>query len=222
MINRIVVLGDSTLQFNDYQKYPQTGWPQALPRFLKWGISILNFAKNGRSTKSFILEGRLDEAIQMIQQGDLVIIQFGHNDSKDDPNRYTHPFGEYQSNLKEMICKVKNVGGAPILLTSIAERVFLDNKIVNTHGEYPKAMQEVALQEDVPCIDMFTLTKEKLEIAGVEGSKKFFMNFKADEYETHPLQSQDNTHLRYDGAYMVAMCFVEEMKRQKLYLEIFR
>ena len=107
MINRIITLGDSTMQFNNFSKFPQTGWPQALDRFVK--VPIKNFARNGRSTKSFIDQGLFQEALDEIKENDLVLIEFGHNDLKiADPLRYTEPYGSYQENLKFMALEVLN------------------------------------------------------------------------------------------------------------------
>lgn len=217
---KIITLGDSTLQFNNYLKYPQTGWPQALTRFLKYDVIIKNFAKNGRSTKSFLDEGRLDEALQYMEKGDLVLIQFGHNDLKDDPLRHTDPYGSYQANLKKMVIESKKRGCDVILLTSIAERVFKDGKVVNTHGLYPEAMKALAQELEIPCLDIHARTMEVLNSVGEEGSKMFFMNYKDGTYPDVP-GKEDDTHLRYDGAFMVATCFYEEMMKLNLRKELF-
>lgn len=222
MIKRIVTLGDSTMQFNNQFKYPQTGWPQALERFLIRTCPILNFAKNGRSTKSFIEQGLFKEALEEIQENDLVLIEFGHNDLKiEDSSRYTTPYGTYQDNLKYMVEEVQKKKAKVILLTSITERKFENGKLLKTHGEYPNAMKDLAKKLNVICIDLFERTREVVEQAGEELSKRFYMNFDAGLYENKMEGSNDDTHLRYEGAYMVANCFYKEMIRLKLYPEIF-
>lgn len=217
---KIITLGDSTLQFNNYLKYPQTGWPQALPRFLKYDVIIKNFAKNGRSTKSFLDEGRLDEALGYMENGDLVLIQFGHNDQKDDPLRHTDPYGSYQDNLRKMVIESKKRGCDVILLTSIAERVFKEGRAVNTHLDYPDAMKALAEELNIPCLDIHARTMEVLNSVGEEKSKMFFMNYKDGTYPNVP-GKEDDTHLRYDGAFMVATCFYEEMMKHNLRKELF-
>ena len=220
LISKIIVLGDSTLQFNNFMKYPQTGWPQALPRFLKYDVKIKNFAKNGRSTKSFLDEGRFEEALNYMEKGDLVIIQFGHNDQKDDPLRHTEPFGSYQANLKEMVIGAQSRGCDVVLLTSIAERRFVNGQIVNTHGFYPTAMKTLAKELGVPCLDLHARTMEILQEVGEEQSKMFFMNYKGSVYRNVP-EKEDDTHLRYDGAFMVANCFYEEMIKHGIRKDLF-
>lgn len=222
MIERIVTLGDSTMQFNNQFKYPQTGWPQALERFLRRNCPILNFAKNGRSTKSFIEQGLFAEALKEIKENDLVLIEFGHNDlKKEDPLRYTTAYGTYQSNLKYMVEEVQKKNAEVILLTSITERKFENGELLKTHGDYPQAMKDLAKQLDVVCIDLFEKTREVLLEEGEELSKRFYMNFEAGLYESKIEGCHDDTHLRYEGAYMVANCFYKEMTRLKLYPEIF-
>lgn len=221
-IKRVIALGDSTMQFNNWLKYPQTGWPQALDRFLKRDIPILNFAKNGRSTKSFIEQGLFSEALENVCEGDLVLIEFGHNDSKkEDCLRYTEPYGTYQDNLRYMVKEIRKKKAEVILLTSIVERKFENGLLLKTHGEYPQAMMDLAEELDVNCIDLYKKTWETVMSEGEQASKRFYMNFDAGLYENKPDASTDDTHLRYEGAYMVASCFYKEMKKQNLYPEIF-
>lgn len=217
---KIITLGDSTMQFNDYTKYPQTGWPQALTRFIKQDVQILNFAKNGRSTKSFIEQGLLEEASKYMSDGDLVLIEFGHNDSKDDSLRHTEPFTSYKENLKKMVETAQMHKCDVILLTSIAERKFVNGHVINTHGKYPEAMMELAKEMNIPCIDLHKLTMEVLENTGEEKTKMFFMNFQDNTYTSIDGKS-DDTHLRYDGAFMVTKCFFEEMMKINLRKELF-
>ena len=108
-MSNIFMMGDSTMKFNNYYSYPQCGWGQGLELFVKEGVLIFNHAENGRSTKSFIDEGRFDKILKDLKKGDYVICSFGHNDEKKyDPLRYTDPFGEYQKNLGYFAKEVEN------------------------------------------------------------------------------------------------------------------
>lgn len=212
---RIICMGDSTMQYNDCTTFPQTGWVQALPRYLPKDSVIENFAKNGRSTKSFIAEGRFAEALNAVKSGDYVLIEFGHNDEKmEDANRGTLPNGEYKDNLSLFVREVRAKGAKPILLSSIARRKFTaEGKVEKTHGEYPMAVKAVAEESGVPFIDMDSLTRAMLEKVGEEKSRAFFMNFDADLYPIYPEGKSDNTHLRYDGAFMVASVAAAEFMK---------
>ena len=89
-MNKIYMMGDSTMQYNNYNSYPQTGWGQVLHLFAHEDVRIIDCAKNGRSTKSFIDEGRFQAILDKLEEGDFVICQFGHNDEKyDDATRFT-------------------------------------------------------------------------------------------------------------------------------------
>ncbi len=223
MSKRIVTLGDSTMQFNNFLKFPQTGWPQALTRFVKPDVEILNFAVNGKSTKNYIELGLFDKAYEQIQKDDLVLIEFGHNDVKiEDPLRYTEPYGSYQLNLEYMVNQCKSKGAHVILLTSITERYFSGNVLTESkHYPYVQAMLELAKRINVQCIDMYSLSKKVIESYGEVKSRQLYMYFDADIYENYPSGSVDNTHLRYDGAYEIANCFYKEMMKRKLFVDFF-
>ena len=118
---RILCLGDSIMQYNDWTSYPQTGWVQLLDRFFVPGTQILNFARNGRSTKSFISEGRFDQVLSQAQKGDFALIQFAHNDEKkNDSDRYASPEkgGEFRHNLTMFAKKLMEKGVKPLLLSA--------------------------------------------------------------------------------------------------------
>ena len=89
----LYIAGDSTAAQKYADAAPETGWGMALPFFLNKGLSVANHAVNGRSSKSFVDEGRLDVILGLIKPGDFLLIQFVHNDEKsDDPTRYTEPW----------------------------------------------------------------------------------------------------------------------------------
>ena len=204
-------MGDSTMQTNDANTYPQVGWVQALPLFILKDINIINYAKNGCSTKSFIELGLFDKALSSIESGDFCFIQFGHNDAKtDNPMRYTDAKTTYKENLRYFIQMICEKGATPILLTSIYRRHFneVGDILENTHLGYPQAMIEVGKETNTFVIDMCSYTKKHFQKLGDEGSKRLFMNFKAGEYVNYPLGLNDNSHLRFDGAYDISKIFV--------------
>ncbi len=212
---RILCLGDSIMQYNDCTTYPQTGWVQELSRFFPCGTEFLNFAKNGRSTKSFIDEGRFDEVKKAARKGDFALIQFGHNDEKkQDSARYTSPDegGAYRANLALFVEELRALGVKPIVLSPMARRKFVAaNRMEDTHGAYPAAALAEAKKLGVPAIDMASLTFACLERAGEEKSRRFFMHFDAGEYDNFPDGKSDNSHLRPDGAFAFARIAAHEL-----------
>lgn len=213
---RILCLGDSIMQYNDFSSYPQTGWVQELKRFFPEGWDFLNFARNGRSTKSFIDEGRFDLVMENAFPGDFAIIQFAHNDEKSaDSTRFTSPEkgGAFRKNLAYFVRSLREKEVFPVLMTPMARRMFENGHVKNSHGEYPDAIIETAAEEKVPCVDMNALTMEFLEKTGDEASKRFYMNFASGLYQNYPDGKTDNSHLRSDGAYIFSRIAAEEIKK---------
>ena len=194
-MKRIIYLGDSTVTYNHIATYPQTGLSQGLLWYVKDDVFIRSFAINGRSTKSFIDQGRLAAAQQEIGKGDIVLIQFGHNDQKlSDPLRYCDPYGSYQENLRRMADIARDKGAYPVILSSIARRLFDEkgNFLPGSHGEYPKAAQELAEREGIPFIELTKKTEEYLTKLGDFASRPLYV---------YP---KDNSHLQVHGAVVMA------------------
>ena len=202
-MNRVFYIGDSTVQLNKIDTYPQTGMSQVLHLYLADGIFVEPHGKNGRSTKSFIDEGRFAPVQEQMGEGDYLLIQFGHNDEKADPARHTDPFGSYQENLRFFIGEARKKGTLPVLITPIARRLFDENGHFRpgSHGTYPDAMRQLGKELGVPVADLTALTETYLAELGDEASKPLFV---------WPV---DNTHLKYDGAVKMAGFLASELKR---------
>ena len=208
----IYMMGDSTMKFNNFYSYPQTGWGQVLNLFTKEDILVFDYAENGRSSKSFIDEGRFDIILSKLKKGDYVICQFGHNDEKQyDPLRYTEPYGKYQDNMAYFAKEVEKKGCHIVYATSITRHQFKNGKCVNSHGEYPNAMLEFCKKNNYTCIDLNKLTIDLYTKLGEEKTEDFHMIFPKNTYNTYIEGKDDHSHLRYDGAVMVAELFVREI-----------
>jgi len=206
MKKRIFWAGDSTVAQNRINSYPQTGIGQVMELYLKEGITVYNFAKNGRSTKSFINEGLLDNIEKELKKGDFLFIQFGHNDQKDDEERNTKPFSTYQEYLSKYIGIAEGYGAYPVLITPLYRRIFSESGHIedNVHFDYPDAMKQLSEKLNVPVIDLCKKSKELFEKTGDEDSKKWFMHLKKGEFVSNIDGLEDNTHLRYEGAVTMA------------------
>ena len=216
MEKRIFWAGDSTVKQNDYTCFPQTGMGQAFALFIKRNIRIENYAQNGRSTKSFIAEGRLEAIDRKINEGDFLFIQFGHNDEKPDKDRHTDAFIDYQENLIKFIDVAKKHGANPVLITPLYRRLFNEDRKTlteNTHFEYPQAMIQLGEKLNVAVIDLCSKSKALIEEAGDEVSKEWFNYVPAGKYPNFPDGKEDNSHLRYEGAYRFCMIVAEELEQ---------
>ena len=203
----VFMIGDSTMADRPTpERNPYRGWGQMLPQFLDDSVAVRNFAVNGRSTKSFIDEGRWTAVLAQLQPGDYVIIQFGHNDEKrEDPKRYTDPNGSYRDNLRRFVTESRAKGATPILFTSIARRDFTPaGTLHDTHGAYPQATRDVATALHVPLVDLQQTTSALLTGAGPERSKLLFGWVAPGTNEMYPEGLSDDTHLSVTGATEVA------------------
>ena len=138
----IFMIGDSTMANKSLAGgNPERGWGHVLPGFFSEDIRVDNHAMNGRSSKSFIDEGRWDKVLSQMKKGDYVFIQFGHNDEKPRADRHTDPGTTFDANLRKFVNETRAKGGIPVLFNSIVRRNFgtADNK----------AVAEAILQDDI-------------------------------------------------------------------------
>ena len=207
----IFVCGDSTAVSYNPEVTRMVGWGQLLGDFLP-GVTVVNLSMAGRSTKTFLAEGRLEPAGQA-DPGDLVLIQFAHNDENEKkPERYTAPWTEFTENLRFFIRFAREHGAVPVLLTPICMRVWQDGKLQPTHGEYPAAMRTVAEEMNVPLIDLYAESFRIVEEMGEEGSKALFMHFAPGEDPAYPDGSEDNAHTKRAGAERFAAAAAQGLK----------
>ncbi len=208
----IFLCGDSTLADKLPTDKPETGWGMVLPDYFNTdAVQIQNHAVNGRSTKSFITEGRWQKVVSQVKKGDWVFIQFGHNDQKvADSTRSAPAQTLYRQNLIRFVNETRAKGGNPLLITPVMRRKF-DEKgmFVDQHGEYPQVVKEVAKELKVPMVDLHAKSQAVIEKHGVEGSKVLFMHYGGGIYPKFPKGIEDNTHFSRYGASVMASLVVE-------------
>lgn len=210
----IYMIGDSTMANKPLNDNPERGWGQLFPKFFNDKVKIENHAMNGRSTKSFIDEGRWDSIMLKLKKGDYVFIQFGHNDEKkENPKVYAEAHTDYKKNLEKFVNDCRQKGAIPILMTSVMRRRFDDKgNFFDTHGEYPDVVRELSKADDVLFIDMQRKTEKLIKEYGMEGSKALFLYIKPGEYKSLPTGRIDDTHSSELGATKNAQLAVEGIK----------
>jgi lysophospholipase L1-like esterase len=207
----IFMIGDSTMAQKTPDVEPERGWGQMLQPFFSDSVLFFNHAANGRSSKSFIDEGRWQTVLDNLRPGDYVIIQFGHNDPKPGLARHTDPFTTFKANLEKYVKDTRSRGSLPLLCTPIVRRTFDEQgNLSDTHGEYPKAVHQVARELKVPLLDLQLRTKNLVSALGPEKSKNIFLHVSPGVYSRRPEGVQDDTHLSPEGATAVARMAVEE------------
>ncbi|WFB36149.1 rhamnogalacturonan acetylesterase [Kiritimatiellota bacterium B12222] len=208
----IYMIGDSTMANKSTEKgNPMKGWGQVFQDYVLEDVVVANRAVDGRSSRSFVAEGRWDKIMETLQPGDWVVIQFGHNDQKKKkPAIYTDPEGDYREFLTGFVNDTRAKGANPVLVTSIYRRYFTpEGRPKNSLGKYPQATREVAAELDVPMVDLNVLTGELLAEVGEEDSKDLFVHFEAGEQPYYPNGIHDNSHLSEAGARSIAQLFAE-------------
>jgi pectinesterase len=232
----IFIIGDSTAAKKDLSTgSPERGWGMALQCYFDSAyIRVDNHAVNGRSSKSFIDEGRWDKVLSAMKPGDYVIIQFGHNDEKPAVERHTDPGSTFDYNLAKFVRETRERGGIPILMNPVVRRNFAQkplkndddeklrnttfadgsklvegDSLIDTHGLYKVAPRDVARRMNCHFIDANQITHDLEQSLGVEGSKKLHMWYKPGEEPSLPQGRQDNTHYNIYGAQVVAKLLAE-------------
>ncbi|MFT2009302.1 rhamnogalacturonan acetylesterase [Pontibacter sp. 13R65] len=203
----VYLAGNSTVVNQDEE--PWASWGQMIPRFFKPGVAIANHAESGLSLGSFMSSKRLDKVLSVLQPGDFVFIEFGHNDEKE-KGPEDGPYKSYSDRLHHFATAIKAKGATPVILTPTARRSFnQQGEMTNSHGDYPDAAKKVAAAENVALIDLTSLTTTLYETLGPEGSKKAFV--------IYPEQGlNDNTHFNPYGAYQIAKLVAQSIKDQGL------
>ncbi|MEO6611917.1 MAG: rhamnogalacturonan acetylesterase [Chitinophagaceae bacterium] len=210
---KIFLAGDSTMSIKETKAYPETGWGMPFVQFWDTTVTVVNRAKNGRSTKTFISEGLWKSIYDEARPGDYVIIQFGHNDeSVEKKERYSTP-DTFKMNLRKFIQETKQKGATPILFTPVSRRKFdKDGNAIQTHEIYSGLTREVAKEEKVLFIDLDEKSRALYQQFGTENSKLLFLQLKPGDHPNYPDGKEDNTHFNELGARMIAQLILKELK----------
>ncbi|WP_407836700.1 rhamnogalacturonan acetylesterase [Streptomyces sp. DSM 116496] len=215
-MTRIFLAGDSSVTSRQASMAPMVGWGQTLQLFVQ-GAEVINCARAGASTRSFLERGRLAWILENGVPGDLMLISFGLIDMKPGDGRFTEPFKEYQGFLRQYVNAARDRGMHPVLITSHERRVF--DKYGNMRrplGQYPAAMREVATQLSVPLIDLNEWSVAWWRHAGPDGTKALFLYLEPGEHPNYPKGVADNTHLRAHGGVECSRFIAAEMQNRAL------
>lgn len=199
----VYLIGDSTMSDKEVEAYPETGWGMPFQYYFDESVTVENHARNGRSTRTFLEEGRWQPIVEKLEKGDYVFIQFAHNDEVKTKEQYTNP-QDYQVNLTQFVTESRQKGAKPVLLTPTARRHFEDGQLLDTHRQYTALMQEVAETHEVPLIDIDKKSRELLRDLGPENSKFLYNHLEPRENPHYPEGRQDNTHFSEYGARQIA------------------
>ncbi len=211
----VYLAGNSTVV--DQTVEPYAAWGQMVPRFFRPGeVVIANHAESGETLRSFIGERRLAKVMRTIRPGDWLFVEFAHNDQKPGPS-YAEPYTTYKEQLKRFVDEARAKGATPVLVTSTQRRTFgEDGRIVNTLGDYPAAMRQLAAEEKVALIDLNAMSTRFYEALGPERSKRALVHYPAGTYPGQTAELQDDTHFSNYGAYQLARMVVQGIRDARL------
>lgn len=238
-VTTLFMIGDSTMaNKNINHGSPERGWGMVLQCYFDDGIRVDNHALNGRSSKSFIDEGRWQEVVNIIKPGDYVFIQFGHNDEKPKADRHTDPGTTFDENLRKFVRETREKGGIPVLFNCVVRRNFFKkapkndddealrkttgakvkpeegDTLYDTHGDYRYSPKHVAQEMKVAFVDANQITHDLEQGLGREKSKKLHMWFLPGEEPSIPKGRQDNTHYNIYGAHVVAHLLADAVAKE--------
>ena len=206
----IFLIGDSTVEDN---QPPFRGWGWALPRYVREGVQVHNHALSGRSSRSFREEGLFEPVEKALSAGDLLLIQFGHNDEKDD-ERHTDPDSTFPEELRRYCLSALERKAQPVLFTPVSRRFFVgQGSMLYTHGEYPRAIRRLAEEEGIPLCDLKKASRELYLSLGEEKTAELFVRLRPGEHPDFPDGHDDKTHFNAYGADQICRLAVREMRR---------
>ena len=212
----IWLAGDSTMAQKQPDKRPETGWGEALqPCFDSTAVRVANRAMNGRSTRSFVAEGRWKAIVDSLKAGDYVFIQFGHNDEKVGTGNYSSP-EDYRRNLVGFAADVRARGAHPVLFTPVVRRRFEGARLADTHGGYPDAARAAAAEAKVPLVDMTRASAALVEPMGPDSSRALWLHLEPGANPNYPAGVRDDTHFNPLGAQRMAGLAIDAMRALRL------
>jgi lysophospholipase L1-like esterase len=203
----VFVLGDSTVA--DQASEPYGSWGQMLPRFLKPGVAVANHAESGETLRASLSRRRIDKVISALNPGDLVLIQFGHNDQKQLFDGSSAPFTSYKSELKAHVDMIRSAGGRPVLVTSVERRRFdAQGNMSTTLNDYAEAVRQTSRELKTPLIDLHAMSSQLYLAMGAGASESLFA--------APPGKPVDNTHHNSYGAYVLARLVSQGLRESGL------
>lgn len=204
-IPNVYIAGDSTVMTYSSRYYPQAGWGQKIASYFTDGVKFTNKAIGGRSSKSFVKDGRLDAILTEIRPGDELFIQFGHNDASSVPERHTDPYTTYKQYLSMYVDGARQRHAVPVLITPVGRRSWDEaGRFKNDFPDYYEAMKQVAAEKNVPLLDLNARSIAFYNSVGIEGTKSLFLWLAPGVYPNWPNGVQDNTHFQEAGAVEIA------------------
>ncbi len=207
---KIVLVGDSTVALGG-------GWGPGFCKVMTPNVTCVDVALNGRSSKSFIDEGAWKKALD--EHGDYYLIQFGHNDQKDDAARHTDADGSFQTYLKRYVADVRAIGAVPVLVTSLSRRTMRDGKVVEDLKAYAEATKKVGAEEGITVVDLNALSTGMLNhMTQAQADAYDMVGHEDAAAENKGPAKLDRTHLNAQGQEVFGRMVADALVRTQVEL----
>ena len=213
----VYLAGDSTVMSYGSGNYPQQGWGGRIQDLFVGGVTFNNRAIGGRSSKSFVDEGRLASILGVIKPGDYLFVQFGHNDIYSDVRLHTDPFTSYKIYLAMYIDQSRQYGAIPVLVTPMGRRRYdSSGRFINDFVDRSAAMKQLAVEKNVPLIDLNAKSIAFYNSIGVPATTDVFLWLAPNQYAPFPNGVSDGTHFQEYGAAQLARLVVQGIEESRL------
>lgn len=218
----VYLAGDSTVMSYGSGNFPQQGWGGRLHDYFTSGVSFSNRAIGGRSSKSFVDEGRLASILGVIKPGDYLFVQFGHNDGYSDPRLHTDPYTSFKTYLSMYIDQARQYGATPVLVTPMGRRYYdSSGRFINDFVDRTAAMKQLAAAKGVALIDLNSKSIGFYNGIGVAATTDVFLYAAAGQYPRFPSGVADTTHFQDYGAGQLARLVVQGIEENRLALRTY-
>lgn len=227
-VPHMYIASDSTVQTYDKEQYPQTGWGAVLYYYIfpnrnavishdenstfEWSrvysskdLIINNKSIGGRSSKSYIVEGKLRQINKTLLPGDYLLIQWGDNDATSiRPLRYVAP-KDFMKYMEQYVQSALDRGATPVLITP-PQRYNFKNETEATisFDEYRQILLNYAAENNIPCIDLGLQGSQLLTKLGKFKGRSLYMKLPYGQYDNFHEGIDDATHFRKNGAMHLA------------------
>ena len=213
----LYLAGDSTVATLGSGSAPQQGWGGRIRDYFGGGITVVNRAIGGRSSKSFVDEGRLGAILTVIKPGDYLFVQFGHNDAYSDARLHTEPYTSYKTYLSMYIDLARQYGAIPVLVTPPGQRRYdSSGRFINDFADRAAAMRQLATEKRVALIDLNAKSMVFYNGIGVAATADVFLWLAPNQYPNFPSGVRDATHFQEYGAGQIARLVVQGIAESTL------
>ncbi|CAM5549228.1 rhamnogalacturonan acetylesterase RhgT [Streptomyces spiroverticillatus] len=214
---RLFIAGGSSATTREISRIPMLGWGQVLPLFLTPDVEVVNCARAGASTRTFIERGRLNWIREEIAPNDFLLLSFGLNDCKPEEYLNSEPFGTFQDYLRQFIDTARERHAHPVLVTPHERRTFdTHGNLRHAIGDYVMATRELGAETSTPVIDMYERSLAWWRQLGPDVSKEYFLHLGPDEHPNYPEGIDDITHLRPPGALTCARFIARALAKERI------